>query len=438
MPTLTIDNSFSRVEGLEHGLFEGLRDLLSYRVEENFFSGSPRPTKRYLMNKRGEFPSGLIRQVIQFLSKRCSFDVVDNRAERRLATLTMPIYLKANWGIEGRPEQHEAVKAAMRAHRGTIQAVTGSGKSVMMALLISRMKLRTLIIVPNLALKEQLTRTFRSYFESIDHIVIENIDSSTLPKRTDFDMLIIDESHHVAARTYRELNKKSWTKIYHRYFFTATPFRSKDEEQMLMESISGDVIYRLDYKKAVDKGYIVPVEAYYVDLPKTETDAYTWAEVYKELVVNNECRNDLIMKMMTKIYETGASVLCLVKEVGHGKALSEPSGFLFAHGDAEDCSFLIKNFSDGDYTGLIATTGVAGEGIDTKPCEYVIIAGLGKSKNAFMQQIGRAVRPYPGKGSAKIILFRDKSHKFTRAHFNAQVKILKEEFGVVPVKLNST
>lgn len=438
MPTLTVDNSFSRVEGLDDTLFTALRDLLSYRVEENFFSCSARPTKRYLMNKRGEFPSGLIRQVTQFLSKRCSFDVVDNRAERRLSTLNVPIYLKANWGIEGRPEQHEAVKAAMQAHRGTIQAVTGSGKSVMMALLISRMKLRTLIIVPNLALKEQLTRTFSSYFESIDHIVIENIDSSTLPKRTDFDMLIIDESHHVAARTYRELNKKSWTKIYHRYFFTATPFRSKDEEQMLMESISGDVIYRLDYKKAVDKGYIVPVEAYYVDLPKTETDAYTWAEVYKELVVDNEPRNTLIANMINAAHAAGGHTLCLVKEVAHGRNICKRTNAAFAHGGAEDCSFLIKNFSLGKLSALVATTGVAGEGIDTKPCEYVIIAGLGKSKNAFMQQIGRAVRPYPGKESAKIILFRDKSHKFTRAHFNAQIKILKEEFGVVPVKLNST
>ncbi len=52
-----------------------------------------------------------------------------------------------------------------------------------------------------------------------------------------------------------------------------------------------------------------------------------------------------------------------------------------------------------------------------------------------MQNVGRALGKYPGKESAKIILFRDRSHKFLRRHFAAQVRCLKEQFGVVPVKL---
>ena len=65
----------------------------------------------------------------------------------------------------------------------------------------------------------------------------------------------------------------------------------------------------------------------------------------------------------------------------------------------------------------------------------IILAGLGKSKNAFMQQCGRGVRRYGDKQSAKIIIFRDASHKWSLAHFKEQVKILQEEYGVTPAKL---
>ncbi len=71
-----------------------------------------------------------------------------------------------------------------------------------------------------------------------------------------------------------------------------------------------------------------------------------------------------------------------------------------------------------------------GEGIDSRPCEFVVVAGLGKAKSAFMQQVGRAVRTFPLKETAKVFLFRDTSHKWCLKHFNEQVKILREEYGV--------
>jgi superfamily II DNA or RNA helicase len=124
-----------------------------------------------------------------------------------------------------------------------------------------------------------------------------------------------------------------------------------------------------------------------------------------------------------------------VKEVKHGYAIQEIFNAPFANGQDDITRAYIGAFNKGEVKGLIGTTGILGEGVDTKPCEYVIIAGLGKAKSAFMQQIGRAVRTYPGKESAKIILFRDASHRFTLRHYRAQAKILKEEYGVTPIKL---
>ena len=100
----------------------------------------------------------------------------------------------------------------------------------------------------------------------LKNVTIENIDSKALSKPTmQFSVLIIDEGHHSAAKTYHRLNKHAWSEIYYRFFLTATPFRNDSEETLLFEAICGEVIYKLNYIDAISKGYIVPVDAYYLE-----------------------------------------------------------------------------------------------------------------------------------------------------------------------------
>jgi superfamily II DNA or RNA helicase len=333
--------------------------------------------------------------------------------------------------------QLDAVKAALRYHRGTLSCPTGTGKSYTMALLVNALQVRTLIVVPTCELKKQLQADFIKWFGSLKNITIENIDATALETRGNYDLLLLDEAHHAAAKTYQILNKKVWDGIYYKFFFTATAFRSNDEERLLMESVVGQVIYRLTYQEAIKAKYIVPVEAYFIESPKqNEIEGFTWAQVYSELVVNNPARNELLRRLLSSLAEANLSTLCLVKEIKHGEnllALSCHSHFVCGE-DAESKKY-ISAFNSGKIKSLIGTTGVMGEGIDSRAAEYVIIAGLGKSKNVFMQQVGRAVRNYPGKETAKVIIIKDLSHKWTRSHFAAQKKILKDEFSCIPVLL---
>lgn len=440
MIILTIGNSYSKIEGLTREANKEVRELLSYTVDAGYNAGGYRSNKRCLLSKHGEFPTGLMPYVDKWLQLQQAnatgddYTVKDSRRRPKGSTAMFSLDL-ASQAIKPYKEQLDAVQVAYRANRGTISMVTGFGKSLTMALLINRLQLRALVIVPNLTLKTQLQATFRQLFGSLHNITIENIDSKALQTATDYDVLIIDESHHVAASTYRKLNKKCWNNIYHRYFFTGTAFRSKDEEQMLMESISGDVIYSVDYHRAVEAGAIVPIQAYYFELPKVKVEGYTWREVYNELIVNNGYRNLVIRQLILQLKSVGIPTLCLVKELKHGDTLSDLTGCGFASGINDETQMLVNGFNSKKLTALIGTSGVLGEGVDTKPAEYIIIAGLGKSRNAFIQQIGRGLRKASGKCSAKIILFSDKSHKWTKAHFNAQVKILKEVYGVTPVQL---
>lgn len=307
----------------------------------------------------------------------------------------------------------------------------------MMAMLIQRLQLKTLIVVPNLGLRTQLRESMRAIFGSLDNITIENIDSTKLKTAKDYDLLLIDECHHVAAKTYRTLNKKAWSGIYHRYCFTATPFRSRDEEQLLFESIAGQVLYEIDYRTAVANNYIVGVEAYFVEVPTTKIkgNPKSWPSMYSELVVNNDPRNQIIADLLKNLQAAGKAAICLVKEVKHGDHLVKLTGLPFMHGEAENNRTALLEFLLQESPVLIGTTGVLAEGVDTKPAEFVIIAGLGKSRPQLMQMIGRAVRNYPGKESAKIILILDRSHAWTKSHFKEQCKTLLDVYGIVPSRI---
>lgn len=432
MITIEIGNSYSKILGLNAKQEKELRSTLSYVVggSSAYFSGYG-IRKKSLLDKKGGFPTGLRRRVMDYLRvNNLEHIAKDTRIKPELAK---PLEI----GSKIKPYEWQS-KAALTAHqlsRGTISACTGTGKSLVIALIAAKLNVRTLIIVPSLEIKKQLTESVKHVLGNRHKCVIENIDSRKLLTMKDFDCLIIDEAHHSAAKTYQKLNKIAWKDIYYRFFLTATPFRNDTEETLLFEAIAGRVIYKLDYKEAVAKNYIVPVEAFYIELNKKKTDAYTWQEVYKELIVNNKDRNDLISKLLFSLHASRISSLCLVKEVKHGHNISVPGYSNFVHGEDEESRKLIAKFNTQEITCLIGTEGILSEGVDTKPCQYVILAGLGRAKSRTMQAIGRALRIYPGKESAKIIIFKDKSHKFLLRHFNSQCKVLKEEYGVIPIKL---
>lgn len=428
MVTLELGNSYSKISGLTPAQEKALRERLSYIVGgTNSIYSAYGPQRKSLLDKKGMFPTGLLERVKDYLvSVRLTAHMVNKRVRP-------PEYVgkTTEASLGAYPAQIAALRAARLALRGTISMPTGTGKSRVIKMISQSFGLRTLVVVPSLEIKKQMQETLKGLY----NVTVENIDSANLQMLNNYNVLIIDEAHHAAAKTYQKLNKTHWTNIYYRFFLTATPFRNDTEETLLFESIAGQVIYQLSYKEAIKASYIVPVEAYYIELPKQKTEAFTYREVYDELVVNNAIRNEILSKLLIKLEDLGVSALCLVREVDHGQLLANTTDIPFISGADDDSRRYIGMFNKTETPVLIGTTGILGEGVDTKPCEYVIIAGLGKAKSQFMQQVGRAVRTFPGKESAKIILIKDKSHKFLTRHYVEQCKILLSEYGVAPVKL---
>lgn len=445
MIKITIGNSTSQIEGLSIEQHKKLAKVLSYTVDPQsiYFGGGYQPRQRSLLGTKGDFPTGLLYLVTKWLEPAKVPPVI---VDTRVVPKPCPGLIKAKLAHTPYPEQKAAAEAAKALKRGIICAPTGCGKSLIVALIAEKLQVPTLIVVPSLELKRQLTSTLQSIFGASkvgDYrqsrvIAVENVDALEEKPELIYQCVIIDEFHHSGAATYRKLNKKSWNTVYYKFGVTATPFRSQDNERLLLESVLSKVIYRVDYKTAVEKGYIVPLEAYYIEVPPTldiKGNSTSWASMYSELVVNNDKRNELVSQILVKLHVIGASTLCLVKEIDHGQQISDMCNLDFAHGSNEHTPKLITAFNEERINALIGTSGILGEGVDTRPCEYVIIAGLGKSKNAFMQQCGRGFRRHGDKESAKVIIFKDTSHKWTLTHFRAQCKILMEEYGVKAIKL---
>lgn len=431
MITIKLHNSYSQITDFSQEVYRRLKKRLSYEQNpgSGYFSGGI-PRRVSLINKRGFFPTGLLEELMEELDQKG----VEYRFEDKRKILKQ----KGSYEVTNEYSwQIEALKAVQEFSRGIITATTGAGKSRVIRNICHQVGVPTLIVVPSLEIKNQLVEDLKD----VKNAIVENIDSKALNKPSKAGCLIIDEAHHVAAKTYQILNKTVWKDIYFRYFLTATPFRNQKNEQMMFKGVAGDVIYELTYTEAVKSNCVVPVKAYSVDLPDKRAlknggvQGYSWPEVYSELVTKNTLRNHIIANYLTKLSTAGKKTICIVKEVAHGKLLSEWSGQLFVHGQDEESRKYIQAFKKGEINVLIGTAGILGEGVDTRPAEYIIVAGLGKAKSAFMQQVGRGVRTYPGKESCKVILFNDPSHKWTRAHYKIQKQILIDEFDAPPVSL---
>lgn len=446
--TLTIGNSLSQIQGLNPKADKALRNLLSYRLDQGpkaNYSKFYKPRLKCLIDRRGYFPTGLLPRVMAFLdmSLKLTGDTLtlkDTRITPGCPTSLFSMALQ----VTPYQDQLDAATACIGAARGIVSAVTGFGKSVLIGLIIQGLSLKTLVVVPTLSLKTQLTNSLTAWFGKKlvgglgKTLAVENVDSLPMDPKAykGYDTLILDEFHRSASKTYQKLNNKAWGGIYHRFGVTATPTRTIKAEELLLEAILSEVVYEVPYARAVEQGFIVPVEAYYIDV-KSEPmkgDPTNWKSVYSELIVKNRRRNDLIIEMLTNLQDAGKATLCLVKEIAHGQTLQDATGIDFASGVGGNTTELVEAFCRGSGS-LIGTTGVLGTGQDTKPAEYIVLAAGGKSPIELQQNIGRGLRKYPGKDSCKVILFRDESNKFLLRHFKQQVKVLKETYGIVPERI---
>src|ERR1017187_7742471 len=146
MVTIHVDNSYSQITGLDPKQFAALRKELSYSTgSQALYAGGNYPRVRYLIDNKGFFPTGLLSRLERHLEKTKIPSIYHPNS---MYITTEKVNHKADWtSIHPYRHQLEAVNMADICHRGSLEMPTGSGKSLVLALITDKFSVRTLIIV---------------------------------------------------------------------------------------------------------------------------------------------------------------------------------------------------------------------------------------------------------------------------------------------------
>jgi superfamily II DNA or RNA helicase len=314
---------------------------------------------------------------------------------------------------------------------------TGSGKTRAFVELARRMGGRVLVVAHRHEILRQTEDTFCEVYPQATVAVIHGKKKNgpypeataylatvqTLSRRLDtfpanyFDLVVIDEAHHVTA--------DSWRKVV-RHFTpalllgcTATPERLDGKKPT---GCLGEPVHVYGLTDAIDTGILVPLRHRAVFTPVSldgigSPDA-DFDESDLSAVVNVDLRNEIVLESYRR-YAAGRPTLIFAASVKHVKALQKrfkyagiPTATIIGTTEDDARRQALHDFAIGAI-GVIIGCEVLTEGYDEKSVSCVIMARPTKSLALYQQCVGRGLRRHPGgkKKDCLVIDIRDETCK---------------------------
>lgn len=312
--------------------------------------------------------------------------------------------------MELRDYQKECIEKIQGLEPGSylVQMCTGLGKTVTFAN-IPR-KGRVLI----LSHREELVNQPRKYYDcsygieqGASHSNGEEVVSASvqsISRRLDnfepdeFDMIICDEAHHAAAKSYRKIFDHFTPRLL--LGFTATPKRG---DKVRLDDVFSKIIFQRDLRWGIENGYLCEVFCKRVkvgyDLSSVRTSHGDY--VIRELDMAMEGTADAIAEVYQK-HAVGATLIFAVSVRQCHEIADRIPGAVAVTGETEDRAAIIKDFTEGRIP-CIVNCMVFTEGTDIPRVETVIVARPTQSETLYQQMVGRGMRLYPGKKKLTLI-----------------------------------
>lgn len=220
-----------------------------------------------------------------------------------------------------------------------------------------------------------------------------------------FHRLVIDEAHHAAADTYREVIDHYMSHDNCKLIgVTATP--NRHDEKALGE-IFDEVAFCWDFSDAAREGWLVPVRVKVakvegLDLRRVRTHGKHGDFVQSELAA--------IMKRDKVLYEIGlvfralepkrTLVFCVGVQQAEGLcqvllADGRRAAWVCGKTPKPERRDLLRQFASGEVE-VMVNVGVLTEGFDDPGIERIVMARPTKSDSLYRQMMGRGTRPVPG------------------------------------------
>ena len=225
-----------------------------------------------------------------------------------------------------------------------------------------------------------------------------------------FDYVIIDEFHHAAAPSYRNLISKIRPQFL--LGLTATPFRL--DKQDVMEICQGNIIVNFELRSGIDAGVLVPFHYYGLfddinySILKRIAGSYSTSDLNKALIIPE--RDKSIINEWTE-YAQDLPTIAFCCSRKHAKRMFQSfrengiSAKVYLGTTRLDSRLdIIEQLQFGDIK-VICAVDVLNEGVDIPFVECLLFLRPTESKRIFFQQLGRGLRKSPGKDHVIVLDF---------------------------------
>ena len=370
-------------------------------------------------------PRGYARQLLYLLKKEnLAYQIKDRRRLMPAVDFTFNGSLK--------PFQSSAVADMEKKAFGTLNAPTGSGKTVMGLFLIAQRRQPTVIVVHTKDLAFQWIERIEQFLDIPSRevgligagkkVVGEQITVALVQSLYRFSgkvvpltgHLIVDECHRTPSRTFTEA-----VKVFDCQYMlglSATPWR-RDKLSRLIFWYLGDIHHEVDKSSLEKQGYILKAD---VVFRMTTFEPYfdpvnDYSRMLSELTLDDE-RNRMIAADVEKETRSGKGVcLVLSDRKKHCETLQEL--LRYSHrvhaelltGDLSNAErqTVLRHLNQGRTQVLIATGQLVGEGFDCPDLSTLFLATPIRFSGRVLQYLGRILRPSGEEKRARVYDYVD-------------------------------
>lgn len=464
----------------ESGIAQELNEFFSFFVPGYRFMPAYKSRvwdgKIRLYNRNtGELPAGLIHHLIQFSRTREYMiesidspyglpyekqDVDVNKLSSFINSLSLPFDIRSY--------QLDCVQKGLERKRGILLSPTGSGKSLIIYVILSyylgllraESDSRVLLIVPTTSLVEQMYTDFLEYGmpENLAHRIYSGKDKNfstpivistwqsiyKLPKQwfQQFGMVIGDECHGFKSKSLMSIMNKC-TEAEYRFGTTGTLDGTQTHE-LVLQGLFGRTYKVTTTKELQDENHLAKLDIKRIVLEYPEEERKNWGtKTYQEeidYIVSNQVRNKFIANLA--LDQNGNTLVLYNYVEKHGKPLfdlidskvNDDRKVFFVSGDVQTSDReAIRGIVEKQKNAIIvASLGTFSTGINIRNLHNIIFASPSKSQIRVLQSIGRGLRKSDDGVTTKLYDIIDsidwKSKKnFALQHGDERLKIYQRE-----------
>jgi superfamily II DNA or RNA helicase len=378
-------------------------------------------------------PRGCLDEIIDLLeTHNIKPEVIDERFSGN------PI--KIDFQGKLRPDQQVAADAMLKKDTGVLAATTGFGKTVIAAYLIAKRKVNTLVLVHRSQLLDQwiahLINFLRLTPQEVGQIgggrqkatgVVDVATIQSLHKKGvvndlvgEYGHLVIDECHHISARSFELVARQSKAKYVMGLSATVT---RKDGHHPIIFMQCGPVRYRVNPRQQAAKRpfqhrVVVRKTQFRMSEEFSKDNRLSIQEIYKALS-NDKFRNVKIVEDVLEVIKAGRYPVILTERRDHLRLLAEQlqphihNVIVLKGGMGRKQRRLIQDqladVPDGEPRVILSTGRYLGEGFDDARLDTLFLTLPISWRGTLAQYAGRLHREHDQKKEVIIYDYLDEN-----------------------------